>query len=133
MSIQAPWDLGSADPVPASVVWLALSAVPASPPTLADVQSLNMEDVDAQASWGSPVQPIAGRLIWRQFAVTVSPDPEAVEYPYMVYALGLVETADPQALLAVLELDIPIDLLSFTDADTVNGYIQAAQGSGING
>lgn len=127
MPLSQPWDLVTADPVPDSVEWWALSGVPSEPVDLARVFTLKLGDLRVQVEYERPEKPQPGRVAWRAFTARIFP-PEHGPVPlYRVAALAFVENAGGTKLLGVFTLTVPFVVETGGVPHEVAGFIQVSK------
>lgn len=127
MPISSPFDLVLADPVPSSVQWWPLSALPPAGVTLAGVVLLRVPGLTVDVQYDAPVMPQANRLVWRSFTAVIASPEHGGAFPYHVAGLAFVETDGGQQLVGVFPLAAPFDLKTDGDSQEITGFLQVTK------
>jgi hypothetical protein len=127
MPLAFPWDLVTAEPVPDSVLWLALFDRPAVPITLDTVNAVRSADLGVQVEYGPPEISEPNRLAWRSFVALVTGPDNGGQYPYTVAALAMIETDGGQLLLGVFTPDQPGMIGQAGGALEIQGFLQVTK------
>jgi hypothetical protein len=133
MTLLAPYDLASADPVPSTVAWLALSVVPDAPMSYADVLAAQVPGVNVSWLFGDVVAAAPGQLAWRSYTLIVSGPAAPDAYPLEWAGFALVDTSDPGAFLGFAPAQAGQSLTGPSDEWTIQGYLYALRYSPPNG
>ena len=131
MPLASAWDLVSTESVPNTVELWPLRNPPRSPQFLGTLELLHIHAVSCNATWSPPNVLTPGQFAWREFEMVLKGPPFAGEYPFMVYAVAIVEKDfDAPALLAWFRFPGGIKLGLVTERVIINGWCQACRFQG---
>jgi hypothetical protein len=127
MPLVAPWDLVTAPTIADTTQWWALSALPAFPYDIANIQPLQIIRVNVIQSYSVPLIPDPGGVAIRNFNIILNSPLSTFTDQDIVAAIALVDTSSPPNLIFAMALPLPQPLAGQNQTVDIDGQLIAVK------